>query len=79
MALDCIEAPGENTSLSVSELAIGAVEIAWRVLPLRRCLVVPPHSCARLAARISTGDVAREGPEFVRKVIAEAETSYECT
>ena len=68
MALDGTEAPDENTSLSEGDLAIGAVEIAWRVLPIRRCLVVPPHLCALVAAYISTGDVAWEGTELCEQL-----------
>lgn len=50
-----------KTLLSEAEVALGCVEIGWRVLPQRRCLVAPPHLCALVAHHLQDKNPVWEG------------------
>ena len=62
--VDGARAPSIQTLLSEADVAVGCVEIAWRVLPQRRCVVVPPYLCGLVAHHIKNMDVEWEGSEL---------------
>ena len=68
--------PGEKTLLSEAEMALGIVEIGWRLM-LPRCLVVPPHICGLVAHHVQSHAAAvekhKEGEALVAQLTGYAE------
>ena len=68
--------PGAETSLSEAEMALGIVEIGWRLM-LPRCLVVPPHVCGLQAHHVqehaAVVDKHKEGEALVAQLTGYAE------
>ena len=68
--------PGAETSLGKAEMALGIVEIGWRLM-LPRCLVVPPHICGLVAHHVQSHAAAvekhKEGEALVAQLTGYAE------
>ena len=68
--------PCAETLLSEAEMAMGSVEIGWRLM-LPRCLVVPPHVCGLVAHHVQNHAAVvekhKEGEALVAQLTGYAE------